>query len=70
MNQSPDGDTQHVVLAGETENPTTVIGVITKYTVHNEEIRLVWKPKISARYIRILSTKSPSWIAWQFVKIE
>jgi hypothetical protein len=67
--QSPDGITMHKIYAGETPNPTDLIYEFNGYTKNLQWINVHFKNTIKqVRYIRIITTQSPSWISWYEIR--
>ncbi len=65
VGQSPDGDTQHSILAGETRNDLTEIHLFDQLT-HDGDW-LVFQPRsplTQIQFIRVETLTSPSWISW------
>lgn len=59
--------TYHMIKAGESPNPSKIITVSNQVTHTNEELSFSLATR--ARYIRIETTESPSWIAWKNLRI-
>lgn len=73
--QSPARNTTHLIYAGNTPNPTTLIATTSAFTSDNQWINIDVSNWISARYIRIktinstLPNPSPSWVAWRDIQV-
>jgi hypothetical protein len=65
--QSPEGNAVHRIYAGDTPAPTTLVGTILGYGRTLEP--LAAELGGSARYVRVLTESSPSWVAWREVEI-
>lgn len=63
VDQVPNGGTSHTLLGGNSSPPTTLLKEFTGETKKDD--RLVWDfTPGSYRYLRIVTTASPSWVAW------
>jgi len=69
IEQLPDGETEHHVTAGIDGNPTWVIAHFYGHTSHGQVLFASFYP-VKARYIRVTTRKSPSWVCWQSIVIE
>lgn len=70
INQFPAGHSKHIILAGENINSLKKVHIFEKETDNNQW--LVYKfPKTiqNARYIRIHTEKSKSWVSWKEVQV-
>eukprot|EP01116_Phalansterium_solitarium_P005026 TRINITY_DN162_c0_g1_i1.p1 TRINITY_DN162_c0_g1~~TRINITY_DN162_c0_g1_i1.p1 ORF type:complete len:1279 (+),score=597.19 TRINITY_DN162_c0_g1_i1:162-3998(+) len=64
VEQLLEGSTRHVVLGGLTSPATTVLKDITGNTKAGQQLK--WKLEAGAyRFIRIVTTTSPSWVGWK-----
>jgi len=68
VSQYPGGVTRHEVYAGAHEDPGRFIATIEGET--NDRDRLEVEIGATVRYIRILTTSSPSWVAWFEIEVE
>jgi len=59
----PNGLTTHKITYGPNPGPTQAI-VVTGNTVNNTNLIVVFPAGSTAQYIRIATTASPSWVAW------
>jgi len=67
--QNPDGITTHKIYAGETPNPANLVYEFTGFTKNLQWINVHFKNTIKqARYIRIATTQSPSWVSWYEIR--
>jgi len=69
VEQSPDGVVTHYIKAGQDPNPRQVVATLQGHTTNGETLRANW-PALQARYVRIETTQSPSWVAWRDIIIE
>ena len=70
VGQSPDGDTQHRILAGETSSDLNEIHIFDQFT-HDGEW-LVFQPQAPLepiQFIRVETLASPSWVAWFEIQV-
>jgi len=67
--QSPNGSTTHIVYAGTTPNPAMQVAVLSGQTVDNQWLSVDLGTWIAARYIRIQTTASPSWVGWREIQV-
>ena len=67
VSQYPGGVTSHEVYAGAHEDPGRFIVTIAGDT--NDRDRLEVEIGATVRYIRILTTSSPSWVAWFEIEV-
>lgn len=67
VDQAPPGPTVHEIYAGPDPDPQERVAVVEEDTDWGDELTVaIGTP---ARYIRIVTTESPSWIAWLEVDI-
>jgi len=66
--QSPNGQTTHIVSGGPSLQAMTTLTTLTSWTSDNQVLDLVG-PFINVRFLRIMTTSSPSWVAWREVDI-
>jgi hypothetical protein len=68
--QSPAGPTRHVVSVRGTAGATQAVGTIERTTTDGEWLELrPPSPLTGVRFVRIDTTRSPSWVAWREVSI-
>ena len=67
--QNPDGNATHLIYAGSSPAPTNLVASVSKFVSDFEPISLSLSPVVSARYVRILTQSSPSWVAWYEIEI-
>ncbi len=65
--QWPEGNAVHRIYAGSTASPTTLIATINGYGTILEP--LAKELSAIARYVRVLTESSTSWVAWREVEI-
>ncbi len=68
VDQAPAGLTVHEVRAGAHADPGRLAATLEGETDWGD--RLVAEVGYEARYIRILTTESPSWVAWVEIEVE
>ncbi len=69
--QYPAGDTVHQVWTGESADTLTLAGTLSGFTDENEELVFIPDtPLEDARVVRVVTTESPSWVAWREIMIE
>ena len=66
-NQSPVGNTTHKLTAGSLSNPLNVIATLSGLTQNSQWLE--WSGSTVARYIRITTTVSPSWVSWWEIEV-
>ncbi len=67
--QSPAGISTHQLYAGSTENPTSLVKTVNAFTEDQEEMVVQFVPPLTnVRYLRIVTTESPSWVAWRTIR--
>ena len=64
---SPSGTTTQAIYVGPTPSPTTLLSAWTGQTNDRQWVDLSLSG--SARYVRILTTASPSWVAWGEIEL-
>jgi hypothetical protein len=69
VEQSPPGVTCHSIKADLTPAPLQVLATLQGHTSNGQVIHATW-PAISARYVRVETTASPSWVAWRSIVIS
>jgi hypothetical protein len=66
VGQSPAGPTTHQLYFGSSPAPTALIATLSGTTSDMQWLDVdVPDPKPSGRYLRVLTTISPSWVAWR-----
>jgi len=67
VDQAPAGLTVHEIYAGAHEDPGRFITTIEGVTDYGDQLEAAIG--ITVRYIRILTTSSPSWVAWTEIEV-
>ena len=65
--QSPPGPTSHQILGGLSPDSLVPLGALDGDTDSRQWLELQVKENV--RYVRIVTLKSPSWVAWREVEI-
>jgi F5/8 type C domain. len=69
--QYPAGQTVHEVWVGEIEASLRLVHVFKGATDGGQELRYAHAtPEANVRFIRIVTTESPSWVAWREIEIS
>ena len=66
--QSPAGTTVHQVWGGATTGSLGLLGTLAGTTQDGQWIELS-APAVNVRYVKVLTTQSPSWVAWSEVEV-
>jgi hypothetical protein len=66
--QSPNGPTTHEISGGPTPDSLTLIGTLDGNTTDGQWLELNQSAN-NVRYVKIETTKSPSWVAWKEIEI-
>jgi predicted amidohydrolase YtcJ len=68
--QSPAGETTHQIFAGASPTDLKLIHEFNGATSDRQVIAVTFEEPIPAiRYIKVLTTKSPSWVAWREIEV-
>ncbi|MDN7880594.1 discoidin domain-containing protein [Burkholderia aenigmatica] len=69
--QSPSsGYTSHTIYAGTTPAPTTAVQTLSGTTSDSQWLEMdTTDAPVSARYVRVLTTQSNSWVAWRDIQV-
>ena len=71
VSQYPEGDTTHEIWAGNTAEDLTLIHTFSGYTEDFLILEKEFDPALdNIRFVRILTTSSPSWVAWREITIN
>ncbi len=71
VEQSPAGPTIHQLYFGPLPGPTALIATLSGSTSSMQWLEVdVPDPKPSGRYLRVLTTASPSWVAWREIVVQ
>jgi hypothetical protein len=68
VSQTPAGETVHEVYGGATPDQMKLLGKLEGGTQDNQWLELNF-PASNFRYLKIVTVKSPSWIAWREIEI-
>ena len=66
---SPNGNATHYIKAGLDPNPKQIVAQLSGYFKTCETVNAQRAP-IQARYVRVDTTSSPSWVAWRHLSIS
>ena len=66
--QDPPGNVVHYVYAGDSPSPTTLVAVVSGNGAVLEPF-VAYLGFYSARYVRIYTASSPSWVAWREIEV-
>lgn len=68
--QTPNGGTKHLVYMGDSNKNYQLVTIFESYTL-DYELFLEFFPQgiENIRYVKIVTEKSPSWVAWREIKI-
>ncbi len=70
VGQLPAGPTTHQLYFGPSPAPTALIATLTGSTSDMQWLDVdVRDPKPRGRYLRVLTTASPSWVAWREIVV-
>lgn len=67
--QFPEGATVHKVYGGETSPPGALLHTFSGETAEGDELVHDFATPPAVRYLRILTTSSPSWVSWREVEV-
>ena len=65
--QSPPGPTSHQILGGLTPDSLTPLGALDGDTANAQWLELQVKGQV--RYLKVVTLKSPSWVAWGEIEV-
>ena len=70
VGQNPAGPTTHQLYFGSSPAPTALIATLSGNTQDMQWLEVdVPDPKPTGRYLRVLTTESPSWVAWREIVV-
>ena len=70
ITQSPAGDTIHQVWVGATAETMHLLHTFEGYTVDSQRLEFEPdNPVENIRYIRVVTSKSPSWVGWMEIEV-
>ncbi|HEX7001806.1 MAG TPA: discoidin domain-containing protein [Trueperaceae bacterium] len=67
--QFPEGATVHEVYGGPTSPAGTLLHTFAQETAEGDVLRVDFPIPVELRYVRVLTTSSPSWVAWQEIEV-
>lgn len=68
--QYPDGATTHQILAGASFSDLKLVHEFNGLTADNQILEVTFpEPLTGIRYVQVLTTESPSWVAWKEIEI-
>jgi RHS repeat-associated protein len=68
--QLPDGQTTHEIYGGTDPQALTLIRTLSGFTQSGQWLEPTFAPAINnIRYLKILTTASPSWVAWNEIEV-
>jgi hypothetical protein len=65
--QNPPGPTSHQILGGMTPESLTPLGALDGDTADSQWLELQVKGQV--RYLKVVTVKSPSWVAWGEIEV-
>jgi F5/8 type C domain len=70
VGQSPAGPTTHQVYFGSSPAPTALIATLSGSTKDMQWLDIDVPGQPTGRYLRVLTTASPSWVAWREIIVQ
>jgi hypothetical protein len=67
--QFPEGDTHHRLLVAGADRVFTLAREFERSTAQGDVLSFVPASPVNARYVRVESVESPSWIAWSEIQV-
>ncbi len=68
--QYPNGETVHQIFAGASSSDLNLVHEFSGSTADNQTLEFFFEiPLSGTRYIKVLTTESPSWVAWKEIEI-
>ena len=68
--QSPDGQTTHQIFAGASLSDLKLVHEFGGSTSENQTLEFTFdEPLTGIRYVKVLTTESPSWVAWKEIEV-
>jgi hypothetical protein len=68
VSQTPTGPTTHQIFGGATPDQLKLLGTLDTVTADSQWFELS-VPSDNVRYLKIVTIKSPSWIAWREIEV-
>ena len=70
VTQSPSGTAIHQIYMGSQPQPTTLVYTFNQFTQDQQWLDQPFSPSVSGvRYVKVLTTSSPSWVAWYEIEL-
>lgn len=69
VEQTPDGPTVHEVSFGNENREFTRVETLSGQTVDGQTLSFAPNSRSGVRYVRIETTSSPSWVAWNEIEV-
>lgn len=69
VSQSPSGNTVHNLTGRKANGTNVTVGTVSASTFDGQEIELAAPASTQARYIRVSTTQSPSWVGWYEIRV-
>ena len=66
--QWPEGGTVHELWGGATRPPGTLLRTFSGATADGDVLEHAFDPPVTVRYLRVLTTASPSWVSWKEIE--
>jgi hypothetical protein len=71
VSQYPEGDTVHQIWAGPDPNALTLLHEFAGYTRDSGELEFTpASPLAGIQFIKVVTTRSPSWVAWREIEVR
>jgi hypothetical protein len=71
VSQYPEGDTAHQIWAGPDPNALTLLHEFAGYTRDSDELDFTpASPLADIQFIKVVTTRSPSWVAWREIGVR
>jgi len=67
VGQTPEGPTVHKIYGGPTPDSLDLLGTLNGNTHNGQWLEL--KVTTDVRYLKVVTTKSPSWVAWREIEV-
>lgn len=68
--QYPEGKTVHQIWLGKDSNSLTLVHELSGFTVDKQVLMVNMESPVNARVMRIVTTTSPSWVAWREILVQ
>jgi hypothetical protein len=71
VSQFPAGETTHQVWVGSDPNRLTMVHEFSGHTTDPDVLQYASKsPLTGIQYVKIITTRSPSWVAWREIEVR